>query len=45
MDKIEKTEAEIEELALDMETTPHGMLIKEFIDKFNEIVEWINGQS
>ena len=38
MDKIEKTTQESE----DMVQSENGKLIKELIDKINEIVEWIN---
>ena len=40
MDKIEKTTEELE----DMEGTANGVLVKELLDKINEIIEWINAQ-
>ena len=40
MNKIEKTTEELE----NMEDTANGILIKELLEKINEIVEWINAQ-
>ena len=41
MENIDKTSEELE----DMDTTENGKLIRELINKVNEIVEWINGNS
>ena len=41
MDEISKTTEELEEI----QTTINGVSIKELLDKINDIVEWINGQS
>ena len=41
MDKIDKTNDEL----LELDTTVNGMVLKELLEKLNEIVEWINGQS
>ena len=40
MENINKISEELE----DMDTTENGKLIKELINKINEIVEWINNQ-
>lgn len=40
MDKITKTTEELEE----MELTLNGQIIKELIEKLNEIIDWINTQ-
>ena len=40
MDRIEKTAEVLEE----METTVNGSLVKELLDKINEIIDWINTQ-
>ena len=40
MEKIEKTTEELENL----ESTDNGIVIKELLDKINEIVDWINSQ-
>ena len=40
MDIIDKTTQEFE----DMIPSENGKMIKELIDKINEIVEWINNQ-
>ena len=40
MDRIEKTEDELNEL----ENTLEGIVIKEMLEKINEIIDWINNQ-
>ena len=40
IDRITKTDEEIEEL----QTTVNGEVIKNLIDKINEIIDWINNQ-
>jgi hypothetical protein len=40
MDRIEKTTEELEIL----DTTPNGEVIKELLEKINEIINWINEQ-
>jgi len=40
MEKINKTAEELEELELTLD----GSILKECIDKINEIVDWINSQ-
>tara|TARA_R100001463_G_scaffold1243_1_gene5531 strand:+ start:1254 stop:1394 length:141 start_codon:yes stop_codon:yes gene_type:complete len=41
MDKIEKTTEELDEL---IDRNRSGALVKELLDKINEIVDWINSQ-
>tara|TARA_R100000808_G_C2082633_1_gene105965 strand:- start:236 stop:361 length:126 start_codon:yes stop_codon:yes gene_type:complete len=41
MDKIEKTEEELTELK---DRSRNGALVKELLDKINELIEWINKQ-
>jgi hypothetical protein len=41
MDKINKTTEELEEL---VDKNRSGVLIKELLDKINEIIDWINAQ-
>ena len=40
MNNITKTTEELEIL----ETTDNGIVIKELLDKINEIIDWINSQ-
>ena len=40
MERIEKTTEELENL----ESTDNGIVIKELLDKINEIIDWINSQ-
>ena len=41
MDKINKTPEELEEL---IDKNRSGVLVKELLDRINEIVDWINSQ-
>ena len=41
MDKIEKTTEELDEL---IDKNRNGTLVKELLDKINEIIDWINSQ-
>ena len=41
MDKIEKTTEELDELIY---RNRSGALVKELLDKINEIIDWINSQ-
>ena len=41
MDKIEKTTEEVEELEF---KSRNGSIVKELLDKINEIIDWINSQ-
>ena len=41
MDKIEKTSEEIQELE---DRSRNGSIVKELLDKINEISDWINAQ-
>lgn len=40
MEKIEITEDTIK----DLESTVNGIIVKDLIDKINEIIDWINSQ-
>ena len=40
MDKIDKTNDEL----LELDTTVNGMVLKELLEKLNEIIDWINSQ-
>tara|TARA_R100001594_G_scaffold109927_2_gene144660 strand:- start:382 stop:504 length:123 start_codon:yes stop_codon:yes gene_type:complete len=40
MDRITKTAEQLEE----MDSTVNGELIKELLDKINEIIDWINNR-
>ena len=41
MDKINKTTEELEEL---VDRNRSGAIVKELLDKINEIIDWINSQ-
>ena len=41
MDKIDKTIEELDEL---IDKNRSGALVKELLDKINEIIDWINSQ-
>ena len=41
MEKIEITEDTIK----DLESTVNGIIVKDLIDKINEIIDWINSQA
>lgn len=41
MDKIDKTIEELDEL---IDKNRSGALVKELLDKVNEIIDWINSQ-
>ena len=41
MNKINKTEDELKEL---VDKSMNGSLVKEILEKLNEIVDWINSQ-
>ena len=41
VDRIETTEDTIN----DLESTVNGLVVKDLIEKINEIIDWINSQS